>query len=155
VLPQKVKSRLRRERTTKIDFDKCNAYRLGILLLHCLSLADPLALCYSPSMTSISPSSIRALINKKVAPNYSSEIVKLLSRLLREDPGRRPTLEEVYEEHSSKFSPYFELKVYGIRANDSNQSNRNDEAVSLSIQKKGSDFSDAKTVKYNHSARKN
>jgi hypothetical protein len=57
-----------------------------------------------------------------VLPNYSPHLAKLLTKLLREDAGRRPTLEQVYLESSGKFSPYFELKVYGIRANESNQS---------------------------------
>lgn len=71
------------ERTTKIDFDRANSFRLGIFLLECLSLVDPLSNCYNPSMTSISSAAIRNLIVGKVVPNYPVEIVNLLRCLLR------------------------------------------------------------------------
>lgn len=70
---------------------------MGILLLQCLSLADPLANCYNPSMTAINSNSIKNLIFNKVVPNYPAELVNLLRNLLREDPHKRPTLTEVYE----------------------------------------------------------
>lgn len=118
--PEELECMHEQERTTKLDFDRCNSFRLGILLLECLTLVDPLATCYNPSMTAISSSAIRNLIVAKVIPNYPVEIVNLLRCLLREDPKKRPTPGEIYEEYNNnnKFSPDFELRVCGIRAAD-------------------------------------
>jgi hypothetical protein len=72
------------------------------------------------------------------------------------EPSKRLTLEELYEEHYNRFSPYFELKVCGIGTIDSsNQFNQNDEMAYFPLEKKASDFSEAKTVKYSHSIRNN
>ena len=63
------------ERTTKIDFDKCNSFRLGMILLYCFILTDPLEICYNPSLTKINFHLIKQLIQNKVAPSYEEEIV--------------------------------------------------------------------------------
>jgi len=65
---------------------------LGILLLQCLSLVEPLSTFYNPSMTAINGASIKNLIGNKVLPNYSTEIVGLVRALLNENPVKRPTL---------------------------------------------------------------
>ena len=76
----------------KIDFDKCNSFRLGMLILYCLVLADPIYLCYNPSMSKINFSTLKNLIVNKVVPSYSSVLISLLTSLLKEDPKERKSL---------------------------------------------------------------
>lgn len=117
-------------------------------------------------MTAINGNAIRNLIVSKVIPNYPTDIVNLLRCLLREDPKKRPTLNEIYEEYFSKFSPDFELRVCGVRVADSVQSRHdnadnnyqpaeNDDFLELMNMKKGSELSDEKTVKFRPSVRRN
>lgn len=42
-----------------------------MILLECLTLMDPLQLCYNPSLTKINFNIIRNLIHSKVIPSYS------------------------------------------------------------------------------------
>jgi hypothetical protein len=71
---------------------------------------------------------------------------------LREDPNKRPTISEIYDEYFNRFSPDFELRVCGVRVADSIQSNH-DDFLDLENLKKKSDISDEKTVKLRHSVR--
>lgn len=64
-----------------------------MLLLQCLSMSDPLKLCYNPSMTDINFLAIKSIIFRKVVPNYGEDIIHLLKRLLSPNPRDRPTLE--------------------------------------------------------------
>lgn len=72
--------------------------------------------------------------------------------MLREDPNKRPTISEIYDEYFNRFSPDFELRVCGVRVADSIQSNH-DDFLDLENLKKKSDISDEKTVKLRHSVR--
>jgi len=71
---------------------------------------------------------------------------------LREDPNKRPTISEIYDEYFNRFSPDFELRVCGVRVADSIQSHH-DDFLDLENLKKKSDISDEKTVKLRHSVR--
>ena len=76
-----------------------------MLILYCLLLADPIYLCYNPTMTRINFTVLKNLIVKKIVPSYSSVLVNLLTGLLKEDPKDRKSLGEVYELYSKYFNP--------------------------------------------------
>jgi hypothetical protein len=116
--PEEVQFMYQKEKTFKLNFDKCNSFRLGMVLLRCLTLSEPLHHFYNPSMTRINIAGVRNLINEQVVPNYPDEITNLVKSLLRVEPGERPSPMEVYERYSKNFSPEFELKVCGKSEKD-------------------------------------
>jgi serine/threonine protein kinase len=107
-----------RERTVKIDFDKCNTFRLGMMLLECLSLTNPITVAYNPSMTKINFNAIKNLINNKIVPSYTEEFVSFLRILISPNPQDRPTLMEVQEIYSKFMSTDYELRVCGKSPNE-------------------------------------
>mgnify|MGYP007086732558 FL=1 len=73
--------------------------------------------------------------------------------MLREDPKRRPSLAEVFEQYHHKFDENYELRVCGIK-NTGIMENNNDFLMEVDHQKKYSEHSDEKTVKIRHSNRR-
>lgn len=65
-------------------------------------------------MTAIFPCIIRHIIMSKIVPNYPAEIVNLIKSLLREDPKKRISLTQVYEDYYPKFNSEYELRVCGM-----------------------------------------
>jgi serine/threonine protein kinase len=116
--PEEVHCMYLKEKTFKLNFDKCNSFRLGMVLLRCLTLLDPLHHFYNPSMTKVNICAIRNQINAQVVPNYADDITNLVKSLLREDPNDRPSPMEIYEIYSKNFSSEFELKVCGKSEKD-------------------------------------
>ena len=72
-----------RERTLKLDFDRANTFRLGMMILECVTLMNLIPLCYNPSFTKINFNVIKNLIQNKVAPSYPEELVLFLKDSLK------------------------------------------------------------------------
>ncbi len=94
----------------KIDFSKANSFRLGMILLYCITLTNPIKTCYGVNSATgerkIKLMVLNSLYESKIenSSKYTDDLKHLIKLLLLEDPNKRIPIEylqNVYEKYIS------------------------------------------------------
>lgn len=84
-----------------MQFERCNIFSFGMVLLHCMTLMDPLKYFYV--QYSVDIPAMRKAIRQRLNGMYSVEAVSLLEGCIHEDPDSRFNFEEIVSAYHSRF----------------------------------------------------